>query len=128
MVTVDLRKGRHFDRSFDFDVRYDGLDCALQNWLIRDKEYNFREGLLNLWIDGMRLKSIAALSGMRTSDLSKKLKSQKEMYFERCKAMGICSTEIGFLVRIDIFLFFLPRLLVVVMKNCCIDFESFIHL
>ena len=86
MVTVDLRKRRHFDRSFDFEVKYDGLDCAVQNWLIRDKEYNFREGLLNLWIDGMSLQSIAALSGMRTSDLSKKLKAQKEMYFERCKA------------------------------------------
>jgi hypothetical protein len=86
MVTVDLRKGRHFDRNFDFNVKYDGLQPTLHNWLAQDKEYNFREGLLNLWIDGMPLKSIAALSGMRTSDLSKKLKSQKEMYFERCKA------------------------------------------
>jgi len=86
MVTVDLRKGRHFDRNFDWCVQYDGLEPTLQNWLVCDKEYNFREGLLNLWIDGMSLKSIAALSGMRTSDLSKKLKDQKEMYFARCRA------------------------------------------
>ena len=85
MVTVDLRKGRHFDRSFDWYVRCDGLEPTLQNWLVCDKEYNFREGLLNLWIDGMSLKSIAALSGIRTSDLSKKLKDQKEAYFLRCR-------------------------------------------
>lgn len=86
MVTVDLRKGRDFDRSFDWLVKYDGLQPTLHNWIMADKEYAYREGLLNLWIDGMSLKSIAALTGMRTSDLSKKLKPHKEMYFERCKA------------------------------------------
>lgn len=85
MVTVDLRKGRHFDRNFDWCVQYDGLQPTLHNWLICDKEYNFREGLLNLWIDGMSLKSIAGMAGMRTSDLSKKLKDQKEAYFKRCE-------------------------------------------
>ena len=84
MVTVDLRKGRHFDRNFDWCVQYDGLQPTLHNWLALDKEYTYREGLLNLWIDGMTLKSIAGMAGMRTSDLSKKLKPMKEEYFGRC--------------------------------------------
>ena len=85
MVTVDLREGRHFDTSFDWYVRCDGIEQAVHNWLICDKEYKFREGLLKLWIDGMSLKSIAGMAGMRTSDLSKKLKDQKEAYFKRCE-------------------------------------------
>ena len=85
MVTVDLRKGREFDRSFDWRVKYDGLQPALHEWLVLDKEYTYRDGLLNLWIDGMPLKSIAGMVGMRTSDLSKKLRDQKEEYFKRCK-------------------------------------------
>ena len=83
-MTVDLRKGRHFDRSFDFNVKYDGLQPTLHNWLELDKEYTYKEGLLNLWIDGMPLKSIAGMAGMRTSDLSKKLNPMKEEYFKRC--------------------------------------------
>jgi len=85
MVTVDLSEDRPFDRNFDWNVRCDGVEQAVQNWLICDKEYKFREGLLKLWIDGMPLKSIAALSGMRTSDLSRKIRDQKEAYFKRCE-------------------------------------------
>ena len=85
-MTVDLRKNRHFDRNFDWCVQYDGLQPTLHNWLVLDKEYTYKEGLLNLWIDGMPMKSIAGMAGMRTSDLSKKLNPMKEEYFERCKA------------------------------------------
>ena len=84
-MTVDLRKGRHFDRYFDWSVENYGLQTAVSSWLALDKEHEYSEGLLNLWIDGMPLKSIASMAGMRTSDLSKKLREQKERYLERCK-------------------------------------------
>lgn len=85
MVTVDLRKGRHFDRNFDWCVQYDGLQPTLHNWLALDKDYTYHEGLLDLWVDGMPMKSIASMAGMRTSDLSKKLRPYREEYLERCK-------------------------------------------
>lgn len=85
MVTVDLRKGRHFDRYFDWSVETYGLQTAVSSWLALDKEHEYNEGLLNLWIDGMPAKSIASMAGMRTSDLNKKLRPFKEAYFERCK-------------------------------------------
>lgn len=85
MVTVDLRKGRHFDRNFDYYVKEDGLQATLHSWLIWDKEDNFLNGLLDFWIDGMSLKSIAGLSGMRPQEVSKKIRQKKEEYFERCR-------------------------------------------
>lgn len=85
MVTVDLRKGRHFDRLFDYHVKWDGLEPTINSWLIWDKEDTFLEGLLNFWIDGMPLKSIAGLAGMRPQDVTKKLRQKKEEYFERCR-------------------------------------------
>ena len=85
MVTVDLSKGRHFDRYFDWSVENYGLQPAVTSWLALDKEHEFTVGLLNLWIDGMPAKSIASMAGMRTSDLNKKLRPFKEKYFERCK-------------------------------------------
>lgn len=85
MVTVDLRKGRHFDRYFDWSVENYGLQTAVTSWLALDKEHEYTEGLLNLWIDGMPAKSIASMAGMRTSDLNKKLRPFKEAYFKRCE-------------------------------------------
>lgn len=84
-MIVDLRKNRHFDRSFDYFARHDGLESTINSWLIWDKEDNFLEGLLDFWIDGMPIKSIAGLAGMRPHEVSKKLKRKKEEYFERCQ-------------------------------------------
>lgn len=84
-MIVDLSKGRHFDRIFDHFARDDGLEATINSWLIWDKEDTFLDGLLNFWIDGMPLKSIAGLAGMRPHEVTKKLKRKKEEYFERCR-------------------------------------------